>query len=83
MSSLVNAKNDFPLFSERKDAFHYLDSASTTQKPQAVILAVAEAYKRFCANPQRGDYRLREDVTEKVASCSETLSRFFNVPVSL
>jgi len=82
MSSLVNAKNDFPLFSERKDAFHYLDSASTTQKPQAVILAVAEAYKRFCANPHRGAYRLSEDVTAKVASCRESLRRFFNVPDS-
>lgn len=73
-------KSDFPIFQERSDVQHYLDSASTTQKPSVVISAVQDAYTRLCANPQRGAYRLTEEVNAEISACRKALRDFFDVP---
>ena len=44
--------------------WHYLDSAATAQKPQAVIDAVTEAYSRDYATVHRGVYERSATMTD-------------------
>ncbi len=59
----MNVKADFPIFSTHPDLV-YLDSAATSQKPQAVIDAVAAFYTQTNANIHRGIYGLSQQATE-------------------
>ena len=59
----MNFKKDFPIFENRD--ISYLDSGATSQKPQYVINAVEEFYKKFNANPHRGAYSLSLEATEQ------------------
>lgn len=60
-------QEDFPILSElvhgRK--LVYLDNAATTQKPQVVLDAIAEAYSKWNANVHRGVHHLSQVATEK------------------
>lgn len=56
----------------------YLDNAATTQKPQCVIDAIAEAYTTFNANVHRGVHRLSGEATERHEASRETVRRFLN-----
>jgi len=58
-------KADFPLLSRRLDGAEitYLDSASTTPKPQTVIDAVIRYYTEMGANVHRGVHPLGEAAT--------------------
>lgn len=58
----MNYKKDFPLFTNNPSLV-YLDSAATTQKPQAVIDAVVRYYENDNANVHRGVYALSECAT--------------------
>jgi cysteine desulfurase/selenocysteine lyase len=58
----MNYKKDFPLFTHNPSLV-YLDSAATTQKPQAVIDAVVRYYENDNANVHRGVYALSECAT--------------------
>lgn len=62
MKTLVNKKN-FPIFSGRFKKMVYLDSAATSQKPQAVIEAELNWYAKYNANVHRGAYKLAEEAT--------------------
>lgn len=71
-------RNDFPLLlegSERRP-LAYLDSAATTQKPQCVIDAEGEYYRRLNANVHRGVYELSERATEAYEGARERVARF-------
>ena len=46
------------------DGWHYLDSAATAQKPQAVIDAIADAYGRDYATVHRGVYERSASMTQ-------------------
>lgn len=59
----INFKKDFPIFTNYPDLV-YLDSAATSQKPQLVIEAVIDFYKKYNANVHRGLYKLAEKATE-------------------
>lgn len=58
-------KKDFPVFSanENKNLI-YFDNAATTQRPECVINAISDFYKRDNANPLRGLYDLSERATK-------------------
>jgi cysteine desulfurase/selenocysteine lyase len=58
---------DFPLLERGYDGspFIYLDSASTTPKPRAVIHAVSRYYETLGANVHRGVHPLAEAATEE------------------
>ena len=55
-------KKDFPIFTNYPELV-YLDSAATSQKPQAVISAVSEFYTTYNANIHRGIYDLSQHAT--------------------
>ena len=56
-------RHDFPLIANRPDLV-YLDSAATTQKPQAVLDAIAEHYRSANANVHRAAHALSGAATE-------------------
>ena len=57
-----NVRDEFPLIKEADIA--YLDNGATTQKPECVIKAVEEYYRRHNANPLRGLYELSVEATD-------------------
>ncbi|KPU43167.1 cysteine desulfurase SufS [Oxobacter pfennigii] len=70
---------DFPLLQQvdKKGRLPvYLDNAATTQKPQAVIDAVASYYKVSNANPHRGAYDLSVEATKVLESAREKVKAF-------
>ncbi len=68
-------RSDFPLLAG-DPALHYLDSAATTQKPQAVLDAIAGYYERENANPHRGAYALSAAATEAYQTARDSIARF-------
>lgn len=54
----------------------YLDSAASTQRPDAVLDAVAEFYRRDNANVHRGLYDLSQRATDRFEAARETVARF-------
>jgi cysteine desulfurase / selenocysteine lyase len=54
----------------------YLDNAATTQKPQAVIDALASFYTQDCANIHRGVHLLSERATRAYEDSRARLRRF-------
>ena len=68
-------KKDFPILTE---GAHYLDSAATTQKPQAVLDAVMDYYKSANANPHRSAHKLGQAATESYENARATVAKFIN-----
>ncbi|WP_037498945.1 cysteine desulfurase [Sphingomonas jaspsi] len=60
LTSALNVRDQFPAIT----GWHYLDSAATAQKPQAVIDAIATAYGRDYATVHRGVYERSAAMTQ-------------------
>ena len=75
-------RRDFPILSESVGGrpLVYLDSAATSQKPQAVIDAVSRFYATGNANIHRGVYRLSEAATAQYEGARQRIARFLNAP---
>ena len=58
----------------------YLDSASTSQKPQVVIDAVDAFYREYNANVHRGIYEIGERSTAAYERARASVARFVNAP---
>ncbi|MEK7571920.1 MAG: cysteine desulfurase [Patescibacteria group bacterium] len=71
------SKKDFPIFTTYPDLV-YLDSASTSQKPQEVIDAVTNFYTTKNANVHRGIYALAEEATTAYEEARQTVADFIN-----
>ncbi|MEO7504382.1 MAG: cysteine desulfurase [Sphingomicrobium sp.] len=56
----ISVRDQFPAIA----GWHYLDSAATAQKPQAVIDAITNAYGRDYATVHRGVYQRSASMTE-------------------
>jgi cysteine desulfurase/selenocysteine lyase len=71
---------DFPIFQQRVNgrALAYLDNAATSQKPQCVIDAVSEFYRRDYANVHRGVHTLSQRATDAYEGARRTVQRFIN-----
>jgi len=59
-NSRLDVRGQFPAIA----GWHYLDSAATAQKPQAVIDAITQAYARDYATVHRGIYERSATMTE-------------------
>ena len=82
MLDVKDIKNDFPIFKSKEKNFIYLDSASTSQKPQSVIDSVSSYYDSYSANIHRALYEIGEKATDKYESVREKVRKFMNVPDS-
>lgn len=73
-------REDFPILRERVHGrkLVYLDNAATSQKPQAVIDALAHYYEHENANIHRGVYRLSEMATAAYEGARRIAREFLN-----
>ena len=74
-------RKEFPIYKER-EGLVYLDSASTTQKPQCVIDSVSSFYSNYNANVHRALYEIGEKATNEFESVRLKIKKFLNVPDS-
>ena len=74
----MNVRSDFPIFTKYPN-LHYLDSAATTQKPQAVLDAIVDYYATANANPHRGAYALSVLSTDMYHAARVRIARFLGV----
>jgi cysteine desulfurase/selenocysteine lyase len=69
-------KSRFPLLVSHP-GLHYLDSAATAQKPQAVLDAIVDFYVNANANPHRGAYALSVEATDRLHRARARIAAFF------
>ena len=77
-------RDDFPILHRlvRGRPLVYLDSAATTQKPRAVLDALARYYAHGNANIHRGVYVLSEEATAAYDAARAKVQRFLNAAAS-
>jgi cysteine desulfurase/selenocysteine lyase len=77
---VARIRQDFPVLDQtvRGKPLAYLDNAATSQKPRAVIDAVADYYNRTNANVHRGVHMLSEGATAAYEGARERIRAFIN-----
>jgi len=80
MLDATRIRTDFPLLRQQENTHRivYLDNAATTQKPQAVLDALANYYRTTNANVHRGAYDLAIRATEAYEAARSRVARFVN-----
>ncbi len=75
---------DFPILQQEINGHRlvYLDSASSSQKPNVVIDAVADYYREYNANVHRGIYTIGEKATAEYEKARVRVATFINAPDS-
>ncbi|MEK6844975.1 MAG: SufS family cysteine desulfurase [Nanoarchaeota archaeon] len=68
-------KKNFPIFKNNPKLI-YLDSASTSQKPEQVIKSISNFYEKENANVGRGIYALAEKASKKYNHARKTIAKF-------
>lgn len=74
-------QDDFPVLKQsihRQRQLVYLDSAASTQRPQAVIDAMSDCYQRTYANVHRGIHWLSERATAQYEAARLNIQAFIN-----
>jgi cysteine desulfurase / selenocysteine lyase len=81
---VATIKKDFPIFDRVVNGHRlvYLDSASSSQKPRAVLDAMDHLYEHSYANTHRGVYVLGQESTALYEGARERVRRFINAPSS-
>jgi cysteine desulfurase / selenocysteine lyase len=79
---LARLRTDFPILERQVNGKRlvYLDSAATSQKPQAVLDAVDDFYRQRNANVHRGVYTLAEEATAAYEEARAKTARFIAAP---
>ncbi len=74
----LDVRGDFPILTRQFDGnpLVYLDSASTAQKPQVVIDALAEHLRAHNANVHRGVYALAQEADAAYEQARERVAAF-------
>jgi cysteine desulfurase/selenocysteine lyase len=79
-------KKDFPILDQPVGdggrRLVYLDSASSSQKPRAVLDAMDEYYETTHANVHRGVYGIAAEATERYENARARVARFIGAPSS-
>lgn len=80
MLDTARIRADFPLLGQPENDHRlvYLDNAATTQKPEAVLRAIADYYRTSNANVHRGAYTLAVRATEAYEAARARVARFVN-----
>lgn len=75
---VATVKKDFPILDRQVHGRRlvYLDSASSSQKPAAVIDAMTRYYETTHANVHRGVYAIAEEATRLFEAARASLARF-------
>ena len=74
------ARADFPLLAQEVNGqpLVYLDNAATTQKPRAVIQALAHYYQMDNSNVHRGAHAVADRATRAFEAARSSVARFIN-----
>ena len=72
----INCKSDFPIF--KNNNITYLDTASTSQKPQPVINSIIDFYQNYNSNVHRGLYPWAEKATSTYESARNKVAKYIN-----
>ena len=82
MRDWADVRADFPILERTVNGkpLVYFDNANTAQKPQAVIEAVDDFYRRHNANVSRAVHALGTEATEAYEGSRSTLAKLCNVP---
>ena len=80
MFDVLKIRADFPILAREVNGkpLVYLDNGASSQKPEAVINAVNQAYKEEYANVHRGLHYLSNLATEKYESVRGVVAKFLN-----
>lgn len=75
---VARIKTDFPILETEShgNRLVYLDSASSSQKPKAVLDAMDHAYRHHYANVHRGVYEIAERATAEFESARAKVAKF-------
>ncbi len=78
MIDTQSVRRDFPVLEReiRGNRVVYLDSASSSQKPEPVIRAMDDAYHCYYANVHRGVYQMAEETTAAFEAARHKVARF-------
>ena len=78
LSELPHVSSEFPVLAQlvNHHPLTYLDSASTSLKPRAVVDAVCTFYQTDCANIHRGVHTLSQRATERFEAVRRRVARF-------
>ena len=82
MVDFATLKDDFPILSQQVNGKRlcYLDSAASSQKPQAVLDALQAAYGETYANVHRGLHYLSEASTDAYEAVRQKVAGLINAP---
>jgi cysteine desulfurase/selenocysteine lyase len=80
----LDLRADFPILARELEGGRlvYLDSSSTSQKPEAVLAALDDYYRRHNANIHRGVYRLAQEADALFEGARERIAAFVNWPAA-
>ncbi|WP_150467705.1 aminotransferase class V-fold PLP-dependent enzyme [Francisella sp. SYW-9] len=84
MYDVKKVRSDFPFLKQTINGkpVVFFDTGASAQKPQAVIDAVAEAYKFNYANVHRGVYSLSQEASDKYENVRLKVQHFINAKSS-
>ncbi|MBT4317730.1 MAG: SufS family cysteine desulfurase [Candidatus Marinimicrobia bacterium] len=82
MLDVEKIRKDFSIFNDLNKPFIYLDSASTSQKPQKVIDTISSYYNSYTANVHRALYSIGEKATDEYENVRLLVKKMLNVPDS-
>jgi cysteine desulfurase/selenocysteine lyase len=78
---VARIRDDFPILGRNVRGgkpLVYLDNAASSQKPKAVIAALADYYTRYNANVHRGIHTLSEEATDEYEKARGKIQKFIN-----
>jgi cysteine desulfurase/selenocysteine lyase len=80
MLEVEQIRADFPILTRQVHGtpLAYLDNAATSQKPESVIQAMDDYYRRYNANIHRGVHTLAEEATAAYEKARRKVGRFIN-----
>src|SRR5256885_16767568 len=76
INSRLDVRDQFPAIA----GWHYLDSAATAKKPQAVIDAITQAYARDYATVHRGVYQRASEMTGRYEAARAAAAKLIGRP---
>lgn len=84
MLDIQHIRNQFPALTQQvnQQPLIYLDSAATTQKPQAVIDAISDYYSKQNANVHRGSHSLTAKATSQFETARDNVAKFIGATSS-
>lgn len=82
LARIVGIRQDFPILAQQigDKPLVYLDNAATSQKPERVLAAMDDYYRRYNANVHRGVHKLSEEATAAYEQARLKVARFIHAP---